>query len=122
MGQVDGSNVVRVATPTGILSTRTIRRRAPAEQWSGDFLTEARGSELQPNTLDARDHRIGVRAPIHVEVPAGAPAPVPRVPPPVQVRRARLRRADFLVHGYSNFCPGCDNIQSGGLNAVNHSE
>ena len=95
MGELDGTNAVRVATSTGVLHARTIRRRAPADQWSGDFLAEARGSELQPNVLDARDHRIGVRAPIHIEIPPGAPDPLPRVIPPAVVPRARLRRAVF---------------------------
>ena len=41
---------------------------------------------------------------------------------PARARRARLRRADFVRFGYSNFCPGCENLQAGGLQAINHSE
>ena len=122
LGQVDGSNVVRIATPTGVVEARSIRRKGLMDRWGGDLLLEARGSEMKPNALDENEVRIGSRAPVHMEPVSGAPPPLPRQVGASVVRRARLRRCDFATHGHTDFCPGCENIMAGCSGAVNHSE
>ena len=94
LGPLDGSNTVLVGTASGVVKARTIKRLPPGERWTGSLLDEAQGSELTPNALEDDGDRIGIRAPVlqpHVAVP---------LPPLVhafrQVRRAPLRRTDFV--------------------------
>lgn len=122
LGPVEGQAQSYIMTETGVVRTRTIRRRPPRERWAAsELLEKGTATVLQPNALRPGEARIGIRAPIHLPEPVGLPPP-PREPGERQVRRARLQRADFLAHGYTPDCHGCENIRGGSRIAIAHSE
>ena len=65
LGPATGSNEALVMTPTGAVRARSIKRRPPSERWSANFLSDFRGTVLQPNPLNPDKRRIGVRAPVY---------------------------------------------------------
>ena len=52
-------------TPSGLLRCRSVRRKPPSERWSRSIL-ECSASEMQPNSLQEGETRIGIRAPVDV--------------------------------------------------------
>ena len=124
LGPNSGSAETLVLTKTGVVRCRTIRRKPPKERWTNALLQNTGASELQPNLTDGSQTRIGIRAPVVVtpvvgEPEAFAPCPEPKTRKP---RRQPLQRSDFLSHGYTLGCPGCDLIQSGRQGEARHSE
>ena len=122
IGPCDGSAETLVLTTTGLVRCRTIRRKPPRERWSQKLLEITEASELQPSTLDKSQRRIGIRAPLVVppvdkEPEAYSPYPGLRKP-----RRQRLERSDFIDHGYTQGCPGCNLILSGRPGEAHHNE
>ena len=86
LGPMNQSALHHIMTDTGVVKTRTVRRRPPAERWGLDLLANGRSTELQPSTLQPDEHRIGIRAPVHREVPAQVPPPLSEGPPVRTVR------------------------------------
>ena len=104
LGPMDGSNTVLVGAANGVVKARTTKRLPPSERWTGSLLNEALGSELTPSALEDDGGGVGIRAPV-LQPHAAVPLP-PVVPEFRQVRRASLRRADFVQFGYTDNCPG----------------
>ena len=123
MGPSDCSADTLVLTETELAHCRTIRRRPPSERWTTKLLDITAVSELQPNSLDANQSRIGIRAPVTVEPVVGEPAafhPCPAMEPK-KPRRQQLSRADIAEHGFTMGCPGCNIIMAGRPGEARHS-
>ena len=80
-------------------------------------------SELQPSNLDNEQRRIGIRAPVLVEPVVGEPEAYPPCPETgiKRLRKQQLVRPDFLEHGYTLGCSGCDVIRYGFPGEARHS-
>ena len=124
MGPCDGSAETLVLTSTGLVRCRTIRRKPPRERWSRKLLEMTEASEMQPSLLDRSQKRIGIRAPVVVEPVEKEPEAYSPCPELIakRPRRQRLERSDFVDHGYTPGCPGCNLISSGRPGEAHHNE
>ena len=120
LGLKDGSNMVLVGTASGVVKARTIKRLPLGERWTGSLLDSALGNEFTPNALEDDGGRVEIRA--LVLQPHAAVLVPPLAPEVRQVRRAPLRRIDFVQFGYTDNCPGCANARAGRKQAVDYSE
>ena len=99
-----GSNEVYILTPTGVARARNIRRLSEGECWDKAFLNQVQGTPW--------DHSEG-----QLDEPLAADPDIPPIITPdedyEQVRRMKLTKHDFRVHGYTPNCPGCRALQLG---------
>ena len=79
---------------------------------------------MQPSLLDRSQKRIGIRAPVVVEPVEKEPEAYSPCPELIakRPRRQRLERSDFVDHGYTPGCPGCNLISSGRPGEAHHNE
>ena len=72
LGSCEGSKETLVLTPTGVVRTRTWRRRPLSERWTKEML-KCTASEVQPNAWNLGEARIGIRASVAQESDRGFP-------------------------------------------------
>ena len=114
----DGS--VGIGTASGVVMARIVRRKPLDSRWSQDEVDRVRGTTRNP----APGIYVSLRSTV-VMSPAGEQwdpvQPAELTEPGMRARRARLRPADFVKHGYTLHCDGCRAIQEG-LPSRNHNE
>merc|ERR1712026_375782 len=92
-----------------------ICRRPVSERWDASVLA-CHNSVLQPNPLRPGEIRVGVKCPVLIDpTPPPDPTTGGEVSDPFSrgVQRTRLMRQDFLDHGWTPGCKGCDTRRPG---------
>ena len=102
-----------VGTKDGATKASTIRRVGAHRRWDAEGLDAVRGVPWQwdPES-DEETHKLLVRH-LTDEEKAALSIPTP-VEGPRNVYRMRLKRDDFIEKGFTDGCPGCKAILSGG--------
>ena len=97
------SSEVVVATPEGVVKTRTIKRLLQESRWDADAVIGIKGTPWAPI-----DGATTAPVPVSVHVPSQEhlPPAVGRDPKP-QLRRMKIMRPDYDKHGYTAGCRGC---------------
>ena len=121
LGFADGTSESYILTTTGVVKSRTLRRRPLSEQWDAKLLEIDGISVLQPNGVHPGETHIGIRALVRCEPVLGEP-PLFAEPPDRSARRTQLVRSDFRTHGFTLGCPGCDIISSGSGSEARHNK
>ena len=102
LGYHRSSNVYIVATPRGITTARSLKRRPMANRWCSEKLAAIRAtpwSEREQPEVTVRFQEEAARA----EGPEAAPAQP-------QLRRFRINKKDLEEHGYTDGCVMCDHM------------
>ena len=114
---ISGPQVI-ISTPQGIRRSRDVRRLVDGECWNKqvvDSCTSTSKSYLIPSD-ESPAFEIPVVPRPAVEVPQFSEGGAP-------TRRMGLHPADFVNHGYTDGCPECIRLRSGGLgNRKHHNE
>ena len=111
---------VLVGTAEGVITAHSVRRRPESERWVKDDVLQVVGVPEEPvpgeNSIQPP---IEIRCEIESETPARAA--IPRSDHAPQVRGIKLYKADFVKHGYSILCGGCNHAQGIDLNRRQHT-
>ena len=108
-----------IGTEGGILRAGTIRRVGAHRRWDREGLEKVRGVPWQWNPDEGEVHAdLKVRWLTEEERASGEAL---RGENSTRLYRLRLRKADFLTHGFSEGCPGCQALIAG-TPARGHSE
>merc|ERR1712240_171121 len=102
-----------VGTKDGVVKASTIRRVGAHRRWDAEGLDAVRGVPWQwdPDS-DVETQKLLVRH-LTEEEKAALAIPTP-AEGPRNVYRMRLKRDDFIEKGFTDGCPGCKAILSGG--------
>ena len=112
LGVLDRSSELLVATPAGVVRTRSVRRRAPDERGSKKLLDGVRGTPWQPVPGAVADCDGSFPTVIYAQPVTQPGAPVPVLPP--TARQVYLRRnVELRKFGYTVGCSGCDAARAG---------
>ena len=116
---VDGASIL--LTPEGPRVSRSLRQLPDKEKYDPVFLMLVRGS---PWELDG--HMIGDQpdAEEAQEVPERAKEDIPEHVPVIEAipSRTRITKADLAIHGYTEGCLGCRNVQNNAKKVQAHNE
>ena len=94
-----------IATGAGVFSTTTIRRHQDDKAYDPEILKEVRFLHRDFTMHGAKSTPVEVR--VYTAAPSTPnPAAVPMMP-----RRIWLRQEEFVEHGYTVRCSGCESIQ-----------
>jgi hypothetical protein len=108
-----------VGTPEGVVRAGTVRRVGAHRRWDKEGLEKVQGVPWQMNPGEGAVHQdLQVRWLREEELEAGRAA---AQDDDRKVYRMRLKREDFLEHGFTEGCPGCQAL-IGGTAARGHSE
>ena len=108
-----------VGTSEGVFRAGTVRRVGAHRRWDKDGLSRVQGVPWQWNPAEGTVHRdLQVRWLREEELEAGRAVACEE---DRKVYRMRLKKEDFLEHGFTEGCPGCQAIIAG-ASARNHSE
>ena len=108
-----------VGTRAGILRAGTVRRVGAHRRWDRDGLEHVRGLPWQWDPAQGDVHPdLKVRWLAEEEIQSGQAV---KTEDGHRMYRLRLKKEDFLVHGFTERCPGCQAIIVG-TTARGHSE
>ena len=105
-----------VAKGSGVFSTTTIRRHQDDKAYDAEIVKEVTIMHRDYVMDGSKSTPTGVR---HHTAAASMPNPAAA---PILPRRMKLRQEDFIDHGYTIGCPGCESIQLGSNVRRGHSE
>ena len=109
-----------IGTPEGVKRAGTIRRVGAHRRWDAEGLDQVRGVPWQWNPdVDEVPDKLMVRM-LSEDERQRLAGPVAEAGPKT-IYRMRLKRDDFISRGFTEGCPGCKSILSGGP-VRNHSE
>jgi len=94
-----------IAKGSGIFSTTTIRRHQDDKAYDPEIVKEVTILHRDYVMDGAKSTPVGVR-----QHTAATSTPNPEATP-IMPRRMKLRQEDFIDHGYTIGCPGCESIQ-----------
>ena len=108
-----------VGTPEGVIRAGTVRRVGAHRRWDKEGLEKVQGVPWQMNPGEGAVHRdLQVRWLREEEMEAGRAAAQEE---DRKLYRMRLKKEDFIEHGFTEGCPGCQAL-IGGTTARGHSE
>ena len=108
-----------VGTSEGVFRAGTVRRVGAHRRWDKDGLSRVQGVPWQWNPSEGTVHRdLQVRWLREEELEAGRAVACEE---DRKVYRMRLKKEDFLEHGFTEGCPGCQALIAG-TTARGHSE
>ena len=113
------STEVLIATPSGVVKARSIRRRLEDERWCIEELVRISGTPDNPTPGISPEF---LRAPVMAPPDGMDEAPEPHFEEPgMSGRRVRLLPADFDRHGYTPGCASCTAIELDGRTRKGHN-
>ena len=110
---------VIIGTPSGVVRARVIKRKLEDARWNAEEVSSVKGTPWNPVPgVDPEALEAAVRVPL---APEEATQPVtPPTEPGLMARRTRLIKKDFMKHGFTSGCKGCEAIEKD-LPSQNHS-
>ena len=109
VGVLENSEEYVIMTSTGAVKARTIRRQIPERRWNKEAILKMKGTAWAPR--DGEKEEPVPAAVRSEERPMGTEET--SKPEVVERRRVMLEKTDFDLHGYSERCTGCANMQRG---------
>ena len=107
MGYHRSSNTYIVATPTGIVTSRSLARRPPDNRWSAENLAKIKATPWSERERPEVEVRFQQEATAD-EDPAARPAPV-------APRRFRINLSDLKRYGFTADCEQCKHAERYGM-------
>ena len=108
-----------VGTAAGILRAGTVRRVGAHRRWDREGLEQVRGLPWQWDPAEGDIHKeLKVRWLVEEEIQSGQ---AKMTEDSCRVYRLRLKKQDFVAHGFTEGCPGCQAIIAG-TTAKGHTE
>ena len=95
-----------IGTTTGTVKAFTVKRRAPEDRWNADEINAVKGTPGRPKP-GKRDSRIPVR--IRMPETTGEEARDERRT--AKSKRVYFKRKDFVEHGFTGGCEGCNRLR-----------
>ena len=111
---------ILIGTSSGIMKTRTVRRKVEQDRWNAIEALAVRGTPWEPSPgIDASLIPAAVRRPPMVGEEQAVPPATERG---LGARRTMLRRADCFKYGFTEGCPACKGIERDGESRRSHNE
>ena len=107
LGHNRGSSDALVGTEEGVIRAWSVKRLSEGERWSKEKIEKMQGTPGQPDPS-----KPGIKVPVRITMPEEAMPTATREPESVG-RKVYLKEEDFMVHGYTEGCPGCIAQKSG---------